>query len=481
MKKLFLGIAAFSLLLGVSSCGNESVEKAGKDGKIAFKSALGKQTRASEFGNASWQDGAKMNVYAYSLASGVLVHEFNLTFDKTSVDPAPLAGDWTYFPAYYAPGYDLRYYAIYPTNAGTYPTNTDASTVTVDPDTAAADGTHFAFGYTVKADEDQEDLIGAATITWEDQVTLPFTHLLSQVNFALVDVPGLGIEIQNLKVNNVKDTSTYTYSYSTTPTPATVGNWAVPTAAAAGRVDNYVSYTGYTEGTPGTSYFKVPGVTGKIVYLGNGNGVGTYDNALMLMPQTFSVPADGNFSFEFKLTIPQADGSTRYFPDSADGSVWAPAVSQDFCGFDNKTWTQSKRYVYVIDFTDFMAGGRVIFTMDIADWTDADLEYAQTLEVSRDNAAGSIMAAIRTHGDANVANPGLAVFPITVNGDPTSTATIDDIDSDKFDQGDVIRIQFPTATGAGKVALSTDDINGVDLNTIWTLLATDNIVTLTKI
>lgn len=438
MKKCFLGFAALSLLFIASSCSEETSESAAdRNGQVSFKTALGKQTKASEFTNTSWQASDQLTVHSYTLGTTTELNQFSLVYDGTS--------SWSYSPLFNQPGVSVRYYTVYPE------TNVSAA-----GPTAAS----YVFNYMVQGVDTQEDLIGAAVTTIDDDVTLTFSHLLSQVNFAVMDVLGVEIEIDNISVNGVKNQGTYLFGAATP--------WGYLPAGTP-SVANYAY-------TPTTDPFTTTGLAAGIRYMGNGGT--TYpddylnDNALMLMPQTFAAEADGAFTFDFTLTILDGDAI-----DDNEETKTGTAIKANFCDFDTFTWAPGKRYVYVIDFSTYLTGGPINFTVQVDSWVnDDDNTLVETVLVAEPDVY-SVEAAIEKHSDYNGVNYLLKVFPITVNGDITISTPIEITSWPIFNAGDQIRIEFPSASStsfitttvagwsksvSGRVATFTCNIAGTE-------------------
>lgn len=428
MKKLFLGLAALSLLVVASSCGKEATESAndGKD-QLTFKAALGKQTKATEF--SDWAVGEGFTVYAYGTGTGSAVTPFDVfALEKT-------AAGWTYTANGGAtsvdqPGEALRYYAWYPTTISTTPTATDAS---------------YSFGYTVAADpDDQEDLVGATVTTRNSAVTLQFGHLLSQVNFAVMGMEDVKIEISAVTVDGVIEDGIYDFA----------NGWTLGSS-------NSTSYEYGTTPDP----FVANDVTG-IQYMGNGGAVYTNDNALMLMPQTFTTQLNGTFSFHYKLSVLDTDGVAV--------EVFENDVTAYLCDFETVAWAAGKRYVYLIDFTYFLAGGPIVFTVNVTPWVnDDDATLLETLYVSQPNLQ-SVNEAIAAHSATNDAGKALGtpvaykVFPIAVPDALSANIVVTYIPG--FDAGDKINIEFVDATSMGFFNI---DLPG------WTMSPSGRVATLT--
>lgn len=422
MKKQIFGIAALSLLFVATSCSDETRES-GNDLKdqISFRTALGKQTKAAEFTDADWQIDDRLTVNAYPVNSTVLTNTFTLTYDGAA---------WGYGTPFNQPGYALRYYSYYPA------TNVSNAAVITDS---------YKFDYVIEAlAADQKDLIAASANTNSAVVTLPFSHILSQVNFALTKIPGVKIKITtDISVIGVKSSGTYTFGAATP--------WA-PVATPATYVYKPLTGTNITDGT-----------TGGTSYMGNGHTDRTKDNALMLMPQSFEAEADGTFSFAYSLTPVKSDGT--------DDTPITGTVTANLCDFELSTWAPGKRYLYVIDFSAFLAGGPITFTVSISPWEDATPYLAaETLYVA-DATKVSIEAAIAKHSTANAE---FTVFPIAVAEDLTATLEIATIPG--FQSADEIRIEFPTNAGASFLSLSASLAADWDL----AVAVAGRVVTLTK-
>lgn len=435
MRKIFLGVAAISLLFGALSCQKEVVEKV-TDGKnnIQFHGVLGKSTvtKATEF--RYWEAGTpgqKIDIHSYALTETTEWHlfqpEYGAAFGKpgyTAVNAQWDHNDWWYGADIEQPGYVLRYYSVYPT------TNVVNAVATSDS---------YKFDYTVRATSaTQEDLIGATRSTILNIVSLNFNHLLSQVNFAVQGMEDVEIKISNIKVNGVKNSGTYTFS-----------TWGTPTVD--GNVSNIYDYSPI--GTAET--LLAAGTENTVIHLGNKGGNDPLDNAnnnaLMLMPQTFSAEADGTFSFNFSLTVStkgiKPDGSGVFDDPRA---VDVPVVV-NFSDFETTTWKPGKRYLYVIDFTPYLAGGKIRFNVEVADWEDdEDITTAETIQVANPTKV-SLEAAIDRHSLANKATTALTIFPISIPEAIATPIVINKLYG--FDTGDVIRIECLTAAEALKITL----------------------------
>lgn len=418
MKKLILGVAAISLLLVASSCNKETAESAtDRNGEISLRPVLGKQTissRAEEMTTTGLQTDAN------STATGIPVR----IFDDAAADPTTPWNSWSLYYANNAwtydtptlqPQLDLVYYAWYP--------NTAAAMTTLFARTAAG----ASFGYTVQAVASQEDLIASTVAaTNATNINLQFSHLLSQVNFAVQEVNDIQVEITKIELKNIGNTAVYTFGNP--------GSWATPTA-----------FTGAYEYALRTSDFPTDLGT-DIVSLGSGSS--TDANALMLMPQSFA-GTTAAFDITFRLLI-EGSPNNIYYAGDATNSVTATAYLKDF---NTTTWAPGKRYVYLIDFTNYLADKYIKFTVEVKDWENDNGGKYLAVEVAKANKA-SLEGAIASL--AAYATTGEDILQITVNDQLTANIDLA-IDNTLFSQNDKIVIYFndgidsssPTITATG--------------------------------
>ena len=320
MKRPF-HLLLVALLFAVVGCNDETVEKADQN-QINFQALLGKQTRATETTVTSLQTASATTaipVEAYKAEDNSPWNTFNLVYGT----------NWTHSTPVYAPTFALNYYSWYPT--------------AIVDDTFENNDGEVTFEYTVATTAAaQEDLIVASALN-QTVATIPltFSHILSQVNFAIQGVAGIKVEITNISLNKIASTSTFTY-------PAT---WATPTGQA-----------NYAYDPVGTTN-KTDGVATTIQHMGNKGGTEQTDNnnanALMLMPQTFGDDTS-TFTFDFSLTN---------IDNEALASGTGTGVLEEL---DVTTWLPGKRYLYVIDFTGYLVNKLINFTVAVAPWEDGD-------------------------------------------------------------------------------------------------------------
>ncbi len=365
MKKHLINMAAFSLLIAAAGCSNESIERAGDQNVISFQNFLGKQTKASETTTVSLETTANSSlngipVVAYEdNASTDAWKTWSLYYDAAATPPA-----WTYGTPVLQPNFDLVYYAWYPKT-------------TVAALKTGATGSAASFDYTVPAVALQEDLIAAyVPATSNAAIALQFKHLLSQVNFSLQNVKDVKITINSITISGINNTATYTLNTNAWgPTSAT----GTPSYAY-----DLIAATFTTDGTTGAGIVDLK----------------TEDNRLMLMPQSFASNATACFTIDF--TLQDVDGNYLVGTDLAGET--AVAYLQ---GATTNAWAAGKRYVYLIDFTNYLADRYIKFTVAVDEWEDAitdakpiAVEVAQANKASLEGAVASIAAYLTAGYDA---------------------------------------------------------------------------------
>lgn len=94
------------------------------------------------------------------------------------------------------------------------------------------------FAYTINPEASQEDLIAANVINQTktgSAISLPFKHLLTQVNFSIKGKEaGFIYTVTNLKISGAMDKADFTFNGT-----ETVGNWGTPTASTADLAYEY--------------------------------------------------------------------------------------------------------------------------------------------------------------------------------------------------------------------------------------------------
>ena len=349
MKKLL--ILSLSALLFAACSHNEFSEKA-TDSKVSFAPYLGKMTKANEIGASHFAAGGSITEFPLcrfvenGADSETKLLKWSATEKKWLYDDAELAVD---------ADNGMKFYAYWPS---------EAWAVFVAPaDYASAPSLAVA----VPDVANQQDLIVAQCdlAAGGDIATLQFRHILSQLNFAVKGFDGAQITIKNVKVYSVANTGTYTYG----ATPA----WT----NAAGTVSyaypfNYdgTKYTNEftTSGSSDTDLLYVLGDGGNQAVQGNSVSYVPYEtdapNALIVLPQAFATKGTGGyFTFEYSV---EYNGSTL-----ASNTVHSPVY---FADLSPAEWQMSKRYLYLIDFSQLFNGDKtnITFNVLVDGWVNHD-------------------------------------------------------------------------------------------------------------
>ena len=448
MKKNLFGLAILSLVFAATSCANESGERA-NDGQnaISFQPYIGKQvqSRAVETGLAG------LKTAAASSADGIAVEAFFATnannggsaiaskFSDFSIYWAPGTEKWTYVPLQFWPNDELKYYAWHPKGA---------ITLTAPTPAFAAEA---SFVYTVEAVADQVDLIAASALATTKDVELKFNHLLSQINFAVQETDQFRVEIKSITLTGINNEATYTYN----TTDGTVGDWT----AHAGAVPYALAYAGTDTAFPITDV-----ESSEIVILSSSAD----KNALMLMPQDFTVNTTAKIVVEFNLFVKNGDFGETFTPVDANGNYYytytgtndVPAnvtFTADLGNFLTTAWESGKRYTYLMDFTNYLADKTINFTVvELDNWEnwneDTDDSSIIAVEVAVADVS-SIYGAINSLR-AYLNNVTTDAIQITVNGDVTANLGNIEIPDDWFDLGATIIIDFQgTVDATGNVTI----------------------------
>ncbi len=336
---IFGGLAALSLsALLMTSCTGESVESNRDNSRLlTYKTAVGRPsaTRAAET-NPSNINGKTLKVWVYfnsGASANTRFNTYDLTYNSTK-------SEWEYgSAAAFHPEAGLTHYSIHPA------TNVE-TTVSDDLNAIDAAASNASFEYTATHDE---DLIAAVdTTTGDTQVNatakLVYKHLLSQINFAVSGPQGVKVAIDGIKLSGIATKAGYSF----------VSGWGTPS-------------------TPGTYSYTIDGsgtTTGaladEVVYFGNhtapnadGNGAQDYshNNALMLLPQSFTPSGGASFSFNYTMK----DATSDVVLKSGNN------VSVDLGNLNPTKWEAGKRYLYTINFADLNV---IKYTVNVDSWVD---------------------------------------------------------------------------------------------------------------
>ncbi len=343
MKRIIWVFATLPMLaMLAASCANERVESAGDAEKvIAFKTVSGKQTlsRAEEINTGALQTASKttpivVKAYEDGDVSTTPYMTFSLKYQEY-INPAYTTTGWGYAddPEFH-PDFDLVYYSNVPTVALN----------------ASSNGVSASFDYTVPVAGSQVDLIAATATTNNDSqddatAELLFGHILSQVNFAVVGLDGVKITIEDIEVSGVKNEGTYTFGAT---------GWGATAAVDAG-VSNTYAYT------PAGDNFT--DMTDAVLYLGNTGDIGAdkdngNDNALMLMPQTFTKGGGAVFTFDYEME------------NAAGTDLGSGTATVDLGDLGTTAWEPGKRYLYKMI---FQSPVYILFDVDVEDWVDGSV------------------------------------------------------------------------------------------------------------
>ena len=392
MKRLLLmGFAACALVM--TSCSEQEITENITDGlgQLSFSAGIGKQsaTRGAELNNDTLRKAAGTNgitLYAYQNESSTWKKWYNDTVVYKT-------GQWGLKNSVRFRNANASKYITYFSTVKNALVEVKEGAPGVEKSTfETADfktGKYPAFSYKVAANSAvQEDLIAGITEVRADEtdITLGMRHILSQVNFGTVGYKGAKIQIQNIKIVGVGDSATFTYKAENT---YPIGEWSVP--ATKETEYSYYNYSN-TAGATDNTHTLVPATANKgdVYIFGDGGNwgpgkaattwypVGTspkwenvaitpqtgLKNSLMLLPQVLTENA--KVTFEYRIQ----DVSDAYVAGNA--STWAKG--EFALNFKTGTvsgkhylgqWEQNYRYVYLIDFTDFLDGAALTFNVDV--------------------------------------------------------------------------------------------------------------------
>lgn len=330
MKKNFLGIAALALIL--TSCSqSEIVENINEDnGVIKFSAISGNvSTKATETLMADLErDG--VDIFA------LITNDAGTTYTEYFTDKlAFTAGSgWATTIAtkrYLKEGYKNEFYSIYPAQTGI-----DAASLVTNK---------ASFSYTIKTGA-TEDLLGAAaketykpsTNTDGVHVTMPFNHLLAQVNLGVDgSIVGLGhVIIKGIEFNQVGSAGTYTFK---TTQGKGVNNWSNPSYAKFSMTGTINTENGTPD--PVNTHFILDRAA----------------HSLMLVPAEFNTSTI-TFTFQaFDLA------GTEITNGETTGTITLDPTAE---------WNQGLRYIYLINFEDWYAKRELKFSVSISGWENYD-------------------------------------------------------------------------------------------------------------
>lgn len=397
MKKLLMGFAICTLIL--TSCSKQEVTENvdSPQGQLSFSTGLGKpSSRAAEWTNTSLQGaaltGTPIAMYAYQETPPALSGTFKEWF-KDDLYYDQTAKVWKIKTTRFRNTAETKYVTFFPNTPANLTVEMDAVEIaktTFETADFATGGKFPAFKYKVAATSIlQEDLIVGVTKVAAEQsnIIVGMRHALSQVNFGTVGYNGANITLRDINITGINSEAVYTYK-AVDEAPA--GVWGIPTVAATYSYFDYsntdkiapnlnLQPTVSWEATTGDRYIFGdggnwgPGKENITFYPTKATGVwknhaandAALGNSLMLMPQTLTTTA--KVTFEYQIT----DKTGAFVAGGPDAATWEKGefkldFSTGTADEDYKSrWDQNMRYVYMIDFTDFLDGAALSFTVDV--------------------------------------------------------------------------------------------------------------------
>lgn len=387
MKKVFLTFATYAVIL--TSCNQNEITdnlETSSNGQLTFSPAIGKQTatRASELTNAGLEAAANSKkkgivLYAYqeTSAPGTYSSWFN---DKLWYE----APNWKIESTRFRNTSKSKFISFYP----------ETDQLAVDPGFGTVSFVTKSilpkFEYNASTDlSKQVDLVASITDVEPNATDIVFKmrHILSQVNFGVKGYKGAQISISNIEIHGVYDNATFTYGVVDN---YPLGKWS---NFGAKDVDNDGGTTKYTYALKGgaipaklTEVEQV--ITGDVYVFGDGGNWGpgkesttwypvgekgawmkannivketpSMSNSLMLIPQDFkSAPKDAYVTFNYTIK----DISGALVANNAEGQFKLDFTSTN-ASYTSK-WEQNYRYLYIIDFTDFLNDNKLTFKVDV--------------------------------------------------------------------------------------------------------------------
>lgn len=404
MKLLMMSFAACALLM--TSCAEQEIIENVLDGQgeLTFSTGIGKQTtKAAELTNAALREAAtsaELGIKLYTYEESTTTPD---SYKKWFVDDLRHNGtEWKISSTRFRNTVPTKFVTYYPkTNVTEVLDAGESSFLKADFDTKFPE-----FTYQVKATSlTQEDLIAGITniVPNQSDITIGLRHILSQVNFGTRGYEGAKITIQNIKIEGLYNSATYEYGVKD---EYPIGQWKDAGAdGTKGDRDVSYDYNNYNNGktednstplvhqttpvtaTTGDIYvfgdggYWGPGKEANIFYpVGTGNAWSIYsipapkglENSLMLLPQDFTANNTGSSKVTFEYKIQDVDDAYV----AGTGSAWEKGEFKlNFNTTPNNPtpddkyyigkWEQNYRYLYLIDFTDFLNGSALTFNVDV--------------------------------------------------------------------------------------------------------------------
>lgn len=288
MKKILLAAVAALAIVGCSQ--NEEIEKAGEKAEINFGTVVKNSTRAAVTENDDLQKSGFI-VYAYKTADAITVAETKLGDAFMSGVEVTHSSNWTVNggPYYWPFEGKVQFFAYAKGDAvKNFKVATDAKYPTLEYTIADAASAQIDFVVAKATDQSKQTA----------DVSLAFTHALTQVNFsAKSENSGMVYNITSVKLANVYNSGTYNFENSewTKTDAAVLTTYEYPLA------DGGVSVTGgATEATQ----------------LDQANG------ALMLMPQSMTATSKIIITYEVRKDNVLIDKVENFDISLSAGTEW---------------------------------------------------------------------------------------------------------------------------------------------------------------
>ena len=341
---------AAAAALTMSACSNDEVIDVQRGEAIGFTALSNNATRATPIESTNLKS-TDFKVWGFLKAdNSTYVNGVCIRYSDSKWDYAQ-AWDVAYWPTG-----ALDFYAVSPSTAGTPNITYNARTInfTVDDNQAT-----------------QKDLMYASKPNHAktNGATVPFffKHALSQIVFkGQKALASLEVEVQGIKVHNLKNTGVFTFPSTQTEAGATAGSWSVTGEA----TNNYAL---------GMAAAPVTVVSDK-----SATNLTAIDGALLLMPQTLTpwttkptaaVPVataeqQKHCYLEIDLKVKQA-GTYIVGDASSFGKAYVPF---------GETWEPGKKYIYTLKFGGgYDKDGKpqlqpIMYSATVENWTEASNE-----------------------------------------------------------------------------------------------------------
>lgn len=338
---------AAAAALTMSACSNDEVIDVQRGEAIGFTALSNNATRATPITSTNLTT-TDFKVWGFlTTDNSTYVNGVRIQYATSKWDYAQ-ASDIAYWPAT-----ALNFYAVSPSSVTT-------------PNIAHGSQT---ISFTVAANQaDQKDLMYASNLNRskgaDGTVPFVFKHALSQIVFkGQKALASLEVEVQGIKVHNLKNTGVFTFPTAQTAANSTAGSWTVT-----GEATN-----DYTLGMATTSVTVASHESATDLTAANG--------ALLLMPQAVTkwtttptaavtiATADQNKHcyLEIDLKVKQA-GTYIVGSASSFGKAYVPF---------GETWDPGKKYIYTLKFGGGYDGNGkpqlqpIMYSATVEDWTSA--------------------------------------------------------------------------------------------------------------